>query len=85
MFAWFVLAARQNAKKKTQEKVEEAAEEEDSEEASSSSETEDSEAEETEEAEEETGALPIICNEKSPAKRLVRVFHFWQQVVALSH
>lgn len=69
----FVLIARQNAKKKSQEKVEEAPDEEDSDEASSS-ETEDSEEAETEEAEEETGTLPIICHAKSPPKRLVRVF-----------
>ena len=70
----FVLIARQNAKRKSQEKVEEGSEDEDSDEASSSSETEDSEEEETEEAEEETGTLPIICHAKSPPKRLVRVF-----------
>ena len=72
----FVLIARQNAKRKSQEKVEEGSEDEDSDEASSSSETEDSEEAETEEAEEETGTLPIICHAKSPPKRLVRVFHF---------
>ena len=72
----FVLIARQNGKKKSQEKVEEAPDEEDSDEASSS-ETEDSEEAETEEAEEEeTGALSVISHAKSPPKRLVRVFHF---------
>ena len=72
----FVLIARQNAKRKSQEKVEEGPEDEDSDEASSSSETEDSEEAETEEAEEETGTLPIIGDAQSPPKQLVRVFHF---------